>query len=77
MLHGEFMTSTSQPCVANRRKGSRSYPYKGVLDKIATRSYSNTNAWTATDHTAYTLDTAGWEGFAQIRKILPFLNTTC
>jgi len=48
-----------------------------VLDKIATRSYSNTNAWTATDHTAYTLDTAGWEGFAQIRKILPLLNTTC
>lgn len=49
--------------------GSRNYPYKGVLDKIATRSYSTTNAWTATDHTAYTLDTAGWEGFAQILPI--------
>ncbi|KAF2499151.1 putative zinc metalloprotease [Lophium mytilinum] len=49
--------------------GSRSYPYKGVLDRLATRSYSNTNAWTATDHTAYTLDTAGWEGFAQILPV--------
>lgn len=39
--------------------GSKSYCYKGVLDKLATRAYSNTNAWTATDHTAYTLDTAG------------------
>jgi Zn-dependent M16 (insulinase) family peptidase len=49
--------------------GSKSYRYKGLLDKIATRAYSNTNAWTATDHTAYTLDTAGWEGFAQILPI--------
>ncbi|KAJ9668822.1 hypothetical protein H2201_001068 [Coniosporium apollinis] len=49
--------------------GSRSYKYKGVLDKLATRAYSNTNAWTATDHTAYTLDTAGWEGFAQILPV--------
>lgn len=48
--------------------GSRNYRYKGFLDKLATRVYSNTNAWTSTDHTAYTLDTAGWEGFA---KILP------
>ncbi len=49
--------------------GSKSYPFKGVLDKLATRAYSNTNAWTATDHTAYTLDTAGWEGFAQILPV--------
>ncbi|KAL8661455.1 MAG: hypothetical protein Q9202_005574 [Teloschistes flavicans] len=49
--------------------GSKSYRYKGVLDKLATRAYSNTNAWTATDHTAYTLDTAGWEGFAQILPV--------
>ncbi|KAI9735789.1 MAG: hypothetical protein M1818_006398 [Claussenomyces sp. TS43310] len=49
--------------------GSRSYNYKGVLDKLATRAYANTNAWTATDHTAYTLDTAGWEGFAQILPV--------
>ncbi|OAX84996.1 hypothetical protein ACJ72_00621 [Emergomyces africanus] len=46
--------------------GSRKYRYKGFLDKLATRVYSKTNAWTATDHTAYTLDTAGWQGFAQI-----------
>ncbi|KAL8961254.1 MAG: hypothetical protein Q9193_002162 [Seirophora villosa] len=49
--------------------GSKTYRYKGVLDKLATRAYSTTNAWTATDHTAYTLDTAGWEGFAQILPI--------
>lgn len=49
--------------------GSKSYRYKGVLDKLATRAYSTTNAWTATDHTAYTLDTAGWEGFAQILPV--------
>lgn len=49
--------------------GSKSYKYKGILDKMATRAYSNTNAWTATDHTAYTLDTAGWEGFAQILPV--------
>ncbi|KAF2794043.1 zinc metalloprotease-like protein [Melanomma pulvis-pyrius CBS 109.77] len=49
--------------------GSRKYPYKGVLDKIATRSYSDTNAWTDTAETVYSLSTAGWEGFAQILPI--------
>jgi Zn-dependent M16 (insulinase) family peptidase len=49
--------------------GSKSYQYKGLLDKMAQRAYSDTNAWTAVDHTAYTLDTAGWEGFAQILPV--------
>ncbi|KAJ2904317.1 hypothetical protein MKZ38_008376 [Zalerion maritima] len=49
--------------------GSKSYRYKGLLDKLASRAYSTTNAWTATDHTAYTLDTAGWDGFAQILPV--------
>ena len=49
--------------------GSKTYPYKGVLDKLATRAYSGTNAWTATDHTAYTLESAGWKGFAQVLPI--------
>ncbi|KAF2198253.1 zinc metalloprotease-like protein [Delitschia confertaspora ATCC 74209] len=49
--------------------GSRRYPYKGVLDKIATRAYSDTNAWTDTAETVYSLHTAGWEGFAQILPI--------
>ena len=49
--------------------GSKNYRYKGLLDKLANRAYSSTNAWTATDHTAYTLDTAGWEGFAQILPV--------
>ncbi|KAL8288669.1 hypothetical protein RB597_000669 [Gaeumannomyces tritici] len=49
--------------------GSRSYQYKGLLDKLASRAYSGTNAWTAIDHTAYTLETAGWDGFAQILPV--------
>ena len=49
--------------------GSKSYRYKGLLDKLATRAYSTTNAWTATDQTAYTLETAGWDGFAQILPV--------
>lgn len=49
--------------------GSKSYQYKGLLDKLATRAYSYTNAYTATDHTAYELGTAGWEGFAQILPV--------
>jgi Zn-dependent M16 (insulinase) family peptidase len=49
--------------------GSKSYRYKGLLDKLAGRAYSNTNAWTAVDHTAYTLETAGWEGFSQILPV--------
>ncbi|KAK5943462.1 hypothetical protein PMZ80_004469 [Knufia obscura] len=49
--------------------GSKTYKYKGFLDKLATRAYSGTNAWTATDHTAYTLETAGWAGFKQILPV--------
>lgn len=49
--------------------GSRRYPYKGVLDKIATRAYSDTNAWTDNHETVYSLSTAGWEGFAQLLPI--------
>ncbi|KIV99201.1 uncharacterized protein PV09_09152 [Verruconis gallopava] len=49
--------------------GSKNYKYKGVLDRLATRAYSFTNAWTGTDQTVYTLDTAGWAGFAQILPV--------
>jgi Zn-dependent M16 (insulinase) family peptidase len=49
--------------------GSKNYQYKGLLDKLAGRAYSSTNAWTEVDHTAYTLETAGWEGFAQILPV--------
>ncbi|KXL43725.1 MAG: hypothetical protein FE78DRAFT_72345 [Acidomyces sp. 'richmondensis'] len=49
--------------------GSKSYHYKGFLDKLATRQYSMTNAWTATDQTAYTLDSAGWEAFANMLPV--------
>lgn len=49
--------------------GSKSYKYKGMLDKLATRAYSETNAWTSTDHTTYSLESAGWEGFAQILPV--------
>lgn len=50
--------------------GSQKYPYKGVLDLLANRAFSNgTNAWTDTDHTAYTVSTAGGQGFLQILPI--------
>lgn len=49
--------------------GSKSYQYKGLLDKLATRAYSTTNAWTMVEQTAYTLDTAGWDGFVQILPV--------
>lgn len=32
--------------------GSEKYPYKGIIDHLANRGFSNgTNAWTDTDHT--------------------------
>jgi Zn-dependent M16 (insulinase) family peptidase len=46
--------------------GSKSYHYKGLLDRLACRAFSYTNAYTDIDHTCYELKTAGWEGFAQI-----------
>ncbi|PVD22506.1 hypothetical protein C0Q70_18320 [Pomacea canaliculata] len=50
--------------------GSEAYPYKGVLDLLANRSLaSGTNAWTDTDHTCYTITTAGSEGFLQLLPI--------
>uniref|UniRef100_A0A1I7U966 Presequence protease, mitochondrial n=1 Tax=Caenorhabditis tropicalis TaxID=1561998 RepID=A0A1I7U966_9PELO len=49
--------------------GSKKYPFKGVLDIIANRCLADgTNAWTDTDHTAYTLSTVGSDGFL---KVLP------
>ncbi|CAG8713079.1 25810_t:CDS:10 [Gigaspora margarita] len=49
--------------------GSELYPYKGVLDTLANRAFAQgTNAWTETDHTCYTITTAGSEGFL---KLLP------
>ena len=50
--------------------GSRDYPFKGVLDKLANRSLAQgTNAWTDVDHTAYTVTTAGSEGFLNLLPI--------
>ena len=49
--------------------GSRSYRYKGLLEKLSSRSYSEINAWTATDHTAYELHSAGWTAFSQILPV--------
>nr|GAT54909.1 predicted protein [Mycena chlorophos] len=50
--------------------GSEKYPYKGIIDHLANRGFSNgTNAWTDTDHTAYTVSTAGEEGFLQLLPI--------
>lgn len=50
--------------------GSEKYPYKGIIDHLANRGFSNgTNAWTDTDHTAYTASTAGEQGFLQLLPI--------
>ena len=50
--------------------GSEKYPYKGILDLFANRGFSQgTNAYTDTDHTAYTVSTAGGQGFLQLLPI--------
>jgi Zn-dependent M16 (insulinase) family peptidase len=50
--------------------GSEKYPYKGILDLLANRAFADgTNAWTDTDHTAYTTSTAGGQGFLQLLPI--------
>ena len=50
--------------------GSEKYPYKGIIDHFANRGFSaGTNAWTAQDHTAYTVSTAGSQGFLQLLPI--------
>lgn len=50
--------------------GSEEYPYKGVLDLLANRCIAEgTNAWTDTDHTCYTMETAGSEGFLSLMPI--------
>ncbi|KZT30492.1 hypothetical protein NEOLEDRAFT_1126056 [Neolentinus lepideus HHB14362 ss-1] len=50
--------------------GSEQYKYKGIIDHLANRGFSNgTNAWTDTDHTAYTVSTAGEQGFLQLLPI--------
>lgn len=43
---------------------------KGLLDLLANRCLAQgTNAWTATDHTCYTIETAGSEGFINMLPI--------
>jgi len=50
--------------------GSETYPYKGVLDLLANRCLaSGTNAYTETDHTNYSLSTAGGDGFLNLLPI--------
>ena len=50
--------------------GSEDYPYKEVLDLLANRCLADrTNAWTDTDHTCYTVYTAGPDGFIQILPV--------
>lgn len=50
--------------------GSEDYPYKGILDQLANRCLaSGTNAWTDTDHTCFTMTTAGSQGFLNLLPI--------
>ncbi|XP_063708815.1 uncharacterized protein C05D11.1-like [Culicoides brevitarsis] len=50
--------------------GSENYPFKGVLDLVANRCLaSGTNAWTDDDHTCFTIDCVGAEGFLRTLPI--------
>lgn len=50
--------------------GSESYCYKGTLDAMANLCLSSgTNAWTDTDHTAYTMTSAGSDGFTTLLPV--------
>lgn len=50
--------------------GSKNYPYRGLLDKLAYRAYADgTNAGTAQDYTTYEMNTVGWEPFAQMLPV--------
>merc|ERR1712218_351759 len=50
--------------------GSEDYPYKEVLDLLANRALADrTNAWMDTDHTCYTVYTAGPSGFLSILPV--------
>ncbi|KAJ3217531.1 hypothetical protein HDU67_007782 [Dinochytrium kinnereticum] len=50
--------------------GSRGYPDKGYLDTLATRCLSGgSNAYTAEDHTAYTITTAGGKGMVEVLPV--------
>lgn len=51
-------------------RGSEDYPYKETLDGLASRCLADrTNAWTAVDHTCYTVYTAGAAGFLTILPV--------
>ncbi|OSD05304.1 hypothetical protein PYCCODRAFT_1362169 [Trametes coccinea BRFM310] len=50
--------------------GSEKYPYKGTMDHLANRGFSDgTYAWTDIDHTVFTVSTAGEHGFLQLLPI--------
>ena len=49
--------------------GSRKFPY-GILNRLTALGLSDgTNAWTSDDHTCYTTETVGDQGFFQILPI--------
>lgn len=50
--------------------GSEQYPYKGILDLLANKCLADgTNAYTDTDHTNYSMITAGSDGFLNLLPI--------
>ncbi|KAF9044800.1 hypothetical protein BDZ89DRAFT_1191615 [Hymenopellis radicata] len=54
----------------SRLHGIQKVSVQGIIDHLANRGFSNgTNAWTDTDHTAYTVSTAGEQGFLQLLPI--------
>ncbi|KDQ20880.1 hypothetical protein BOTBODRAFT_26896 [Botryobasidium botryosum FD-172 SS1] len=51
-------------------QGSENYPHKGTLGNLANRAFAtHTNAGTTIDYTAYTISTAGSQGFLQLLPV--------
>jgi Zn-dependent M16 (insulinase) family peptidase len=50
--------------------GSKTHPYRGALHLLASRAGADAlSAWTAIDHTAYTISSAGAEGFLNMLPV--------
>ncbi|KAJ1783874.1 hypothetical protein LPJ59_006475, partial [Coemansia sp. RSA 2399] len=50
--------------------GSKRYPARGYVDLLAAHNFSRgTNAWTANDHTCYTLDAASEDAVANVLPV--------
>ncbi|CEQ38714.1 SPOSA6832_00180, partial [Sporobolomyces salmonicolor] len=64
----------SHPLLLQIFLGSEKYPYKGILDTLANRSFATgTNAWTANDNTTYTVVRLAGPSGIGLRSLPSFL----